>query len=435
MQTAWVTNLRVEHRHPALVWAESGLMELSGLPDGLPAVASGSWVQRLQTVVDDIVAIRGGSLRTDAVGFLGERAALSGRLRGGSVSVGGACRMLAASDGVVAVSLARNSDIDAVPAWLQLEGGAVQGDNVWEVVAEVAQQRSVAELLERAGWLGLAVAEATRGLPPKEPCRFVACAAPRVPALLASVSSAACRAPTPMPNTPSTTARRWPNVDDGLVLDVSSLWAGPLCAELLGDFGLRVVKVEGPNRPDGTRFGDPQFYERLNGAKDEVLVDLDSLEGRKRFMALCSQAAVVVDGLRPRVWENWGISPLEVAGELGLVWVSITAHGDNRAGFGDDAAVAGGLWLSNPAGVAGSPGWFVGDAAADPIAGLVGCRAAAQVLAKGQVGVVQVAMSQAVSWVRAGEDLSVCDAELVRKQGKWWVRAGAEEQEVLPPRG
>ncbi len=411
MQTAWVTNLRVEHRHPALVWAESGLMELSGLPDGLPAVASGSWVQRLQTVVDDIVAIRGGSLRTDAVGFLGERAALSGRLRGGSVSVGGACRMLAASDGVVAVSLARNSDIDAVPAWLQLEGGAVQGDNVWEVVAEVAQQRSVAELLERAGWLGLAVAEATRGLPPKEPCRFVACAAPRVP------------------------ARRWPNVDDGLVLDVSSLWAGPLCAELLGDFGLRVVKVEGPNRPDGTRFGDLQFYERLNGAKDEVLVDLDLLEGRQRFMALCSQAAVVVDGLRPRVWENWGISPLEVAGELGLVWVSITAHGDNRAGFGDDAAVAGGLWLRDPASPAGSPGWFVGDAAADPIAGLVGCRAAAQVLAKGQAGVVQVAMSQAVSWVRAGDDLSVCDAELVRKQGKWWVRVGAEEQEVLPPRG
>ena len=141
---------------------------------------------------------------------------------------------------------------------------------------------------------------------------------------------------------------------------------------------------------------------------------------------------MVVDGLRPRVWANWGIDPLEVAESTGLVWVSISGHGDNRAGFGDDAAVSGGLWLPDPAG--GLP-WFVGDAAADPVAGLIACRAAAEALAEGRAGLVEVAMSQAVSWVRSGDDLGVGDADVFRRGDQWVVRAGGDEQEVLAPRG
>ena len=305
--------------------------------------------------------------------------------------------MMAAADGVLAVSLTRTSDTEAVPAWLELDGS---GDDVWETVAAGVRDKPVAELLERAEWLGLAVGKATRPSPPAEPC---------------SLTDAGPAAP-----------------DRKQVLDVSSLWAGPLCASLLGGFGFEVLKVEAPGRPDGARYGSPAFYERLNQSKEETAIDLGSEGGRRRFKDLCRGSAVVVDGLRPRVWANWGIDPLEIAESAGLVWVSISGHGDNRAGFGDDAAVSGGLWLPDPAG--GLP-WFVGDAAADPVAGLVACRAAAEALAAGQAGLVEVAMSQAVSWVRADDDLSAPDAEVYRRGENWVVQADGDEQVVLGPRG
>ena len=385
-------------RHPALVWAESGLMGLSGPEHGPPALASGRWVERLDGVVNDIASLRGQALRADAAGFLGERAALVGRTRRGPVSVGGACRMAEAADGVLAVSVARTTDTEAVPAWLEI--GDLDGSEVWSAIAEGVRDKPVAELIERADWLGLAVGEAVRPPPPGEPCRFTDAG-------------------------PAGTGRN-------LVLDVSSLWAGPLCASLLGEFGFEVVKVEAPGRPDGARYGSPAFYERMNRGKQDMVIDLGVEDGRRRFLNLCRESAVVVDGLRPRVWANWGIDRLEVAENAGLVWVSISGHGDGRAGFGDDAAVSGGLWLADPDG--GLP-WFVGDAAADPVAGLVACRAAAEATGAGRAGLVEVAMSQAVSWVRAGDDLSTPGAEVFRRGDNWVVRADDSEQEVLPPRG
>lgn len=388
----------VSARHPALVWAGSGLMGLSGPEHGPPALASGSWVERLDDVVGDIAALGGNAPRTDAAGFLGERAALVGRSRRGSVSVGGACRMVAAADGVLAVSLARTSDAEAVPAWLELHGPT--GGDVWFDVVAGVRKRPVGELLERAGWLGLAVGEAVRPPAPMEPCSFTD-AGPMAP-------------------------------ERNLVLDLSSLWAGPLCASLLAGFGLEVLKVEGPRRPDGARFGSPAFYELLNGDKQESVIDLATQDGRGQFLESSQCAAVVIDGLRPRAWANWGIDPLEVAETCGLVWVSISAHSDDRAGFGDDAAVSGGLWLQDPLG--GLP-WFVADAVADPVAGLVACRAAAEAMAAGRAGLVEVAMSQAVSWVLADDDLSVTGAEVLRRGNNWVVRADGREQAVLAPRG
>lgn len=371
-------------------------MGLSGLEQGPPAMASGLWVERLDCVVSDISELCGQRLRTDAAGFLGERAALVGRGRRGSVSVGGACRMVAAANGVLAVSLARTNDAEAVPAWLEI--GNLAGRDVWAEVAAGVRDKRVAELIERADWLGLAVGEAVRP-PPGEPCRFTDAG-------------------------PAESDRR-------LVLDVSSLWAGPLCASLLGGFGFEVLKVEAPNRPDGARYGSPAFYERLNRGKQDTVIDLGSEDGRRRFLDLCRESAVVVDGLRARVWANWGVDRLEVAQSCGLVWASISGHGDGRAGFGDDAAVSGGLWLSDPDG--GLP-WFVGDAAADPVAGLVACRAAAEAMAAGRAGLVEVAMSQAVSWVRDGVDLSAPGAEIFRQGDHWVVRADDEEQVVVAPR-
>ena len=73
---------------------------------------------------------------------------------------------------------------------------------------------------------------------PRRALGEAAAAAPRVQTL-----SASARSPRPLAGL--------------LVADLTSMWAGPLCGQLLARAGAIVVKVESPSRPDGTRGGDP----------------------------------------------------------------------------------------------------------------------------------------------------------------------------------
>ena len=52
-----------------------------------------------------------------------------------------------------------------------------------------------------------------------------------------------------------------------IVVDLSALWAGPLCGDLLARAGATVVKVESTQRPDGARRGPAEFFDLLNGRK------------------------------------------------------------------------------------------------------------------------------------------------------------------------
>ena len=58
-----------------------------------------------------------------------------------------------------------------------------------------------------------------------------------------------------------------------LVVDLSALWAGPLCTHLLQLMGARVIKVESRARPDGMRAADHGFYDLLNAGKESVALD------------------------------------------------------------------------------------------------------------------------------------------------------------------
>nr|WP_249420488.1 CoA transferase [Rhabdothermincola salaria] len=180
------------------------------------------------------------------------------------------------------------------------------------------------------------------------------------------------------------------------VVDLSSLWAGPLCGRLLAALGMEVVKVESTTRPDGARRGSPAFFDHLNGDKRHLALPLASTEGRRALADLLTAADVVIEGSRPRALEQMGIEPAAVvAGGPGRVWVSITAYGRtgpwrNRVGFGDDAAAAGGLVRRDADGVP----TFVGDAVADPLAGLVAAAAAASSWAAGGGAVVDVALRE-----------------------------------------
>jgi crotonobetainyl-CoA:carnitine CoA-transferase CaiB-like acyl-CoA transferase len=219
-----------------------------------------------------------------------------------------------------------------------------------------------------------------------------------------------------------------------LVLDLSAMWAGPLCAYLLRRAGLRVVKVEAAERPDGAR-AVPQFFEWLHRGQEIVTLPFTTTTGRDRLRRLVDTADVVIEASRPRALRQLGIQVEDVVAERpGRTWVSITGYGrdgdgQNDVAFGDDAAVAGDLVAFDPE---GDP-VFCGDAIADPLTGIVAADAALGARARGGGELVEVAMGGVASLFAApGGDVS--RHTVVRDGNEWVVRCGDRTQPVAPPR-
>jgi hypothetical protein len=300
----------------------------------------------------------------DVAAVLFGRAAVLGFTRRGRVSAGGSCRLLRAQDGWVAVSLAREDDVTAVPA---LVGGDDGGDP-WTAVEVWVAGGTAGAAAARAALVGVSAA-ALGAVPDGPPVRTTVIEAP------------------PRPRT-----------DRPLVVDLSALWAGPLCAHLLGRVGARVVKVESPGRPDGARLGDRRFYNWLHAGHEAVALDF----GCREFVTLLHRADVVIEASRPRALRQLGIAAEEVVAATGATWVSITGYGRDeaepgRVAFGDDAAVAGGLVAWDHA---GEP-VFCGDAIADPLTGLQAANAALAVVDDGGGHLLDVAMGRVAAHAAA----------------------------------
>ncbi len=332
-----------DDRAASLLWALSGAMALTGQADGAPlacaaplaACAQGAW-RALAVLCPQRFAVD-----FPAYCLLGERAAIAGYQRRGRVSAGGACRLLDAADGCIALNLARADDWQLVPAWLE------QPATDWDAIAEALGQRDSARLVRRARLLGLAVATEEAPRPRSywyESARLGAPVAPRM--------------------------RR----EAPLVIDLCGLWAGPLAGQLLLQAGARVIKVESVTRLDGARGGPPAFYDLMNAGKESVVLDFRSDDDRARLQALLLKADIVLESARPRGLEQLGIRAADiVASRPGMSWVSITGYGRRAPmgdwiAYGDDAGVAAGLgWLLHRD---SAQRVFCADAIADPLTGL-----------------------------------------------------------------
>jgi crotonobetainyl-CoA:carnitine CoA-transferase CaiB-like acyl-CoA transferase len=220
-----------------------------------------------------------------------------------------------------------------------------------------------------------------------------------------------------------------------LVVDLSSLWAGPLCAHLLAGAGARVVKVESVARPDGARSGPAAVFDLLHAGKSSVALDFASAAGRAALRRLVERADVVVEASRPRALRQLGIeAEALVAGRPGLTWVSITGHGREEPGagwvaFGDDAAVAAGLAVAS--GGADDP-VFCADAVADPLAGLAAALAALRALEAGggcliDVSLVGVAREALGAWPGP-------EARVLHLGDDWLVECEGTRERVALPR-
>lgn len=373
-----------------LAWARSGLMHLTGQACGPPLAPPAPVLARAAALTSAIAGLTGRDSDQVRLGLdhvLAFRASLNGWSRRGTVSANGTCRILRAADGWLAVNLARPDDLRSVPAVLgrDLPGldrpdalGAA--DTVWDELRAEAASRPAA---------GLAAAAQAVGIP-------------------ASALPGGARAPCDLPVPVAATRLGPAGAAPRLVLDLSAMWAGPLCAGILGRAGWRVLKVEDVRRPDGARSGPPAFYADLHAGSQTVILDFGSAPGRAELARLAGRAGIVIESSRPRALRRLGLIAEDwLSASPGRVWVSVTGYGrpdpQQRVAFGDDAAVGGGLVAWAPD---GTP-VFCGDAIADPLSGLHAAVAALAGHAAGGGWLLDVAMA------------GVC-ADLARPGGPAW---------------
>jgi formyl-CoA transferase len=129
------------------------------------------------------------------------------------------------------------------------------------------------------------------------------------------------------------------------VLDVSTLFAGPLAATMLGDFGADVVKIEHPRgdpvRSHGASKNGVGLWGKVVGRnKRGITLYLGSPEGQDVFRRLVADADVVIENFRPGTLERWGLGYSELSADNpGLVLTRVTGFGQigpyaARPGFG-----------------------------------------------------------------------------------------------------
>ncbi|MFD3377429.1 CoA transferase [Streptomyces sp. NPDC058697] len=345
---------------PFLDWAASGAMELTGEEDGPPVLTPGPMVSLVREAGAALEHIAGRLLPVDPALVLGGRAGAMNLTRRGRTSVGGTTRLLRASDGWCAVSLSRPDDLELVPAML----GRPDVTDPWQELTTAVRGARTSEFTDHVRMFGVPAAS----LPPEPPLVDV---------------------PWQVSTIAPTTGRV--QLEGALVVDLSSLWAGPLCAHLLGLAGARVVKVESTRRPDGARAGSRPFYDWLHFGHESVAVDFTVPAGRGVLADLLRAADVVIEASRPRALAQLGLAPERLDHRAGKVWVSITGYGrgrPDRVAFGDDAAVAGGLVGRS---ADGRP-VFCADAVADPLTGVVAALGAMGALVQGGGRLIDVSM-------------------------------------------
>lgn len=312
----------------------------------------------------------------------------------GRLSANGHCHLMPTADGQwVALNLARPGDVDIIRAVFHSTPTDSAGQDAENFALAVATWR-VEELLEATRDLGIPLSR------------------------VGEVEWDGSLADLPVRRRPVETTRSSPSAgcresrEPVKVLDLSSLWAGPLSSLLLRDAGCAVTTVESSRRPDPTRWRHPSFHADLHRGKHRVQVDF--IRERDRLATLIAESDVVIESSRPRALARLGMTPDFFLGTgRPRIWVSITGYGTHggdsssgaalRVGFGDDCAAAGGLVDWSAEGPC-----FVGDALADPLTGLIAATEVLGVLRseKGRSGChMRVSLAECANWVARGGGL------------------------------
>ncbi|KQP47530.1 CaiB/BaiF CoA-transferase family protein [Pseudorhodoferax sp. Leaf274] len=181
------------------------------------------------------------------------------------------------------------------------------------------------------------------------------------------------------------------------VLDLSRVLAGPWAAQLLGDLGAEVVKVERPGAGDDTRTWGPPFvrdgqgepttdaayYLCTNRNKRSITVDMQTPEGQRLLQELAQHSDVVVENFKTGSLAQYGLDYATLSAlNPRLVYCSITGFGQTgpyaqRAGYDFLIQGMGGLMsiTGQPDGAPGAGPMKVGVALTDILTGLYAANA------------------------------------------------------------
>lgn len=131
------------------------------------------------------------------------------------------------------------------------------------------------------------------------------------------------------------------------VLDMTRVFAGPWAAQILGDFGADVVKVEQPGSGDdvrrmgfrrrdaaGEEGGQTSSFQAVNRNKRAIAIDIGKPEGQATLRALVARADVFIENFKAGGLAKYGLDYAALSAiNPRLVYCSIT-------GFGQDGPYA-----------------------------------------------------------------------------------------------
>ncbi|MBP7439387.1 MAG: CoA transferase [Acidovorax sp.] len=170
------------------------------------------------------------------------------------------------------------------------------------------------------------------------------------------------------------------------VLDLSRVFAGPLCGMVLADFGAEVIKVEHPGRGDdtrdwGMRIGKTEttYYNSMNRNKRSITVDLQTPEGVKIIHDLLPQCDVVVQNFKTGGAEKLGLGYEQLkAIKPDLIYCSVAGYdssGPEAKRPGYDLVIQGESGLMALNGEANTPPLKFGVAVVDLMTGMYAAQA------------------------------------------------------------
>ena len=155
---------------------------------------------------------------------------------------------------------------------------------------------------------------------------------------------------------------------DGVrVLDLTTVFMGPSCTQLLGDLGADVIKIEAPHG-DSTRAIGPcgelglgPLFLGLNRNKRSVVLDLKTPEGVEALLRLAREADVFTTNVRPAAMRRLGLGYERLAAENPrLIYASMVGFSQRgpyaaKAAFDDMIQAATGLAAAVGQGSGGVP--------------------------------------------------------------------------------
>jgi len=133
------------------------------------------------------------------------------------------------------------------------------------------------------------------------------------------------------------------------VLDLSRVLAGPWSAQILGDLGADVIKVEQPGQGDDTRRWGPPFLDDgsrdsayflcINRNKRSIAVDMAQPEGAALIRSLAIKSDILIENFRVGGLAKYGLDYAALSAiNPGLIYCSVTGFGQtgphkNRGGY------------------------------------------------------------------------------------------------------